>query len=74
MIVVDADVLGRGRTGDETYVANLLRALAGSKGDLRIAAITRDASLVPDGIEPLVLTTARRSCGWHGRCRGFSVG
>ena len=57
MIVVDADFLGRGRTGDETYVANLLRALAGLKGDLRIAAIARDASLVPEGIEPLVLTT-----------------
>lgn len=57
MIVLDADVLGRGRTGDETYVANLLRALAVSRGDLRIAAIVRDASLVPDGIEPLVLTT-----------------
>jgi glycosyltransferase involved in cell wall biosynthesis len=56
VIVVDADVLGRGRTGDETYVANVLRALAGLKGDLRIAAITRDASLVPEGIEPLVLT------------------
>ncbi len=57
MIVVDADFLGRGRTGDETYVANLLRALAGLKGDLRIAAITRDASLLPEGIEPLVSTT-----------------
>lgn len=57
MIVVDADVLGRARTGDETYVANLLQALADAKGELRIAAITRDASLVPDGIEPLVLTT-----------------
>ena len=58
MIVVDADVLGRGRTGDETYVANMLRALAGLKGDLRIAAITRDASLVPEGIEPFVLTAS----------------
>ena len=57
MIVVDADVLGRGRTGDETYLANLLRSLAGLKGDLRIGAIARDASLVPDGIEPFVLTT-----------------
>ena len=56
VIVVDADVLGRDRTGDETYVANLLQALADLKGDLRIAAITRDASLVPAGIEPLVLT------------------
>ena len=57
MIVVDADVLGRGRTGDETYVANLLRALRDLKGDLRIAAITRDALQVPVGIEPLLLKT-----------------
>ena len=28
LVVVDADVLGRRRTGDETYVLNLLRALA----------------------------------------------
>ena len=28
LVVVDADVLGRNRTGDETYVANLLRELA----------------------------------------------
>jgi glycosyltransferase involved in cell wall biosynthesis len=55
MIVVDADYLGRGRTGDETYVENLLRALAPLAGDLRIAAVTRDARLVPEGIEPLVL-------------------
>jgi hypothetical protein len=57
VIAVDSDVLGRDRPGDETYVANLLQALAGAKGDPRIGAITRDASLVPDGIEPLVLTT-----------------
>ena len=49
VIVLDADVLGRGRTGDETYVANLLRALAASRGDLRIAAITRDACSCPTG-------------------------
>ena len=29
MIVVDADVLGRDRTGEETYVLNLLRELPG---------------------------------------------
>ena len=55
MIVVDADFLGRGRTGDETYVENLLRAMAPLAGDLRIAALTRDAALVPEGIEPIVL-------------------
>jgi glycosyltransferase involved in cell wall biosynthesis len=57
MIVVDADYLGRSRTGDETYVENLLRALVPLAGDLRLAAIVRDASLAPEGVEPLVLTT-----------------
>ena len=55
MIVVDADFLGRQRTGDETYVENLLRAIVPLKGALRVAAVTRDAALVPAGIEPLVL-------------------
>jgi glycosyltransferase involved in cell wall biosynthesis len=52
---VDADVLGRRRTGDETYVAQLLRALPAVATDLRIAAITRDPALLPDGIEPVHL-------------------
>jgi glycosyltransferase involved in cell wall biosynthesis len=55
LVVVDADVLGRRRTGDETYVEQLLRALPEVAGDLRIAAIVRDAALVPEGIEPVVL-------------------
>ncbi len=55
MIVVDADVLGRRRTGDETYVRELLRALPGVAPDLRVAAVTRDPLLVPAGIEPLAL-------------------
>jgi glycosyltransferase involved in cell wall biosynthesis len=55
LIVVDADVLGRRRTGDETYVEQLLRALPDVADDLRIAAIAREAALVPDGIEPVVL-------------------
>jgi len=54
-VVVDADVLGRRRTGDETYVTNLLRELGQQRDDLRIAAITRHPELVPDGIEPLEL-------------------
>jgi glycosyltransferase involved in cell wall biosynthesis len=56
LVVVDADVLGRRRTGDETHVANLLRllpALAG--GELRFAAVTRRPELVPDGVEPVQL-------------------
>jgi len=55
LVVVDADVLGRRRTGDETYVEQLLRALPEVAGDLRIAAITRDRALVPDGVEAIHL-------------------
>jgi hypothetical protein len=59
LVVVDADVLGRHRTGDETYVLNLLRALAplASAAELRIAAVTRHPELVPEGIEPVELST-----------------
>ena len=53
MIVVDADVLGRSRTGDETYVLNLLRELPAAAPDLRFAAFTRRPDLVPDGVEPI---------------------
>jgi len=55
VILIDADVLGRRRTGDETYVRELLRALPEVAGDLHIAAITRAAPLVPEGVEPIVL-------------------
>ena len=59
LVVVDADVLGRRRTGDETYVLNLLRALAplAPAAELRIAAVTRHPELVPEGIEPVELST-----------------
>jgi glycosyltransferase involved in cell wall biosynthesis len=53
LVVLDADVLGRHRTGDETYVEQLLRALPEAAGDLRFAAITRRPELVPKGVEPL---------------------
>ena len=57
LVVIDADVLGRHRTGDETYILNLLRELpplAGAAG-LRVAAVTRRPDLVPSGIEPIEL-------------------
>ena len=57
LVVIDADVLGRQRTGDETYVANLLRELADVAADVRLAAVTRHPELVPDGIEPVYLGT-----------------
>jgi glycosyltransferase involved in cell wall biosynthesis len=55
LVVLDADVLGRHRTGDETYVEQLLRALPSVADDLRFAAITRRPELVPDGVQPLHL-------------------
>jgi glycosyltransferase involved in cell wall biosynthesis len=55
LVLIDADVLGRRRTGDETYVEQLLRALPEVAADLRIAAITRDPALIPDGVEPVHL-------------------
>ncbi len=55
MIVIDADVLGRARTGDETYVTNLLRELPRVAPELRFAAVTRHPELVPDGVEPIAL-------------------
>jgi glycosyltransferase involved in cell wall biosynthesis len=57
LVVVDADVLGRERTGDETYVRNLLRELgplAAAAGS-RIAAVTRRPDLVPEGVEAVEL-------------------
>jgi glycosyltransferase involved in cell wall biosynthesis len=57
LVVVDADVLGRHRTGDETYVRNLLRELAplAPGAGLRLAAVTRHPELVPTGVEPVEL-------------------
>jgi glycosyltransferase involved in cell wall biosynthesis len=58
VVAFDADVLGRQRTGDETYTLGLLRELgplAGAAG-IRLVAITRRPDLVPEGVEPLELT------------------
>ena len=56
LVVLDADVLGRERTGDETYMTNLLRELARiAPPDLRLAVVTRRPDLVPEGIEPVEL-------------------
>jgi glycosyltransferase involved in cell wall biosynthesis len=55
MIVLDADVLGRRRTGEETYLLNLLRQLPLVAPDLDFAAVTRRPDLVPEGVEPLEL-------------------
>jgi glycosyltransferase involved in cell wall biosynthesis len=57
LVVVDADVLGRQRTGDETYMRNLLRELASlvPETGIGLAAVTRRPDLVPEGIEPVRL-------------------
>ena len=63
LVVIDADVLGRRRTGDETYVENLLRELPGVAEELRLAAVTRHPELVPPGVEPVELPA--RSQEWR---------
>jgi glycosyltransferase involved in cell wall biosynthesis len=55
MILLDADVLGRNRTGEETYVLNLLRQLPFVAPELSFAAVTRHPELVPEGVEPIAL-------------------
>ena len=57
VVAFDADVLGRQRTGDETYVRNLLRELAplASEAGIRLVAVTRRPDLVPAGVEALEL-------------------
>lgn len=58
-VAVDADALGRQRTGDETYVRNLLRELGelAPASGVRIVAVTRHAELVPAGVEVHELRT-----------------
>src|SRR4029450_10623050 len=60
-VLVDADVLGRQRTGDETYVENLLRRLPEAAPELRFAAVTRHPLRVPEGIEALELAAGSQA-------------
>jgi len=61
LVLIDADVLGRERTGDETHVENLLRRLPEVAGGmLRFAAVTRHPELVPDAVEALELPARRQ--------------
>jgi glycosyltransferase involved in cell wall biosynthesis len=55
LVVIDADVLGRRRTGDETYIANLLKELRPLADRERVAAVARRPGLVPEGIEEIVV-------------------
>jgi glycosyltransferase involved in cell wall biosynthesis len=68
VVCFDADVLGRQRTGDETYALNLLRELGplASEAGLRLVAITRRPDLVPTDVEPFELTARSQEfrMGW----------
>ena len=55
LVLMDADVLGRERTGEETYVANLLRELPALTDEFAFVAVTRHPELIPDGVEALHL-------------------
>jgi glycosyltransferase involved in cell wall biosynthesis len=55
-VVIDADVLGRERTGDETYVRELLTELGRLESGLQIGAVCREKALVPEGITPILLS------------------
>ena len=76
LVVIDADVLGRERTGDETYVRNLLRELpplaAGRACASRRSRATPISS--PPASSRSSSARARRSCAWPGRCRGCCGG
>ena len=63
LVVLDADVLGRQRTGDESYVSALLRELPRLGDELRFAAVTRHPDRVPDGVEAVELQA--RSQPWR---------
>ena len=55
MILIDADVLGRERTGDETYVRICCAQLPRSRPTSTFGAVTRRPDLVPAGVEPIEL-------------------
>ena len=55
LVLIDADVLGRERTGEETYVANLLRELPALTDELAFVAVTRHPELIPEGVEAIHL-------------------
>jgi glycosyltransferase involved in cell wall biosynthesis len=57
LVLIDADTLGRHRTGDETYIQQLLENLPALGDDLRYAAVTRHPELVPANVQAIRLGT-----------------
>jgi glycosyltransferase involved in cell wall biosynthesis len=55
LVVVDGDVLGRHRTGDESYVENLVRELGRLERSFDLGVIVRSAGAAPAGVTALEL-------------------
>ena len=55
LVVVDGDVLGRHRTGDESYVENLVRELGRLERSFDLGVIVRRADAAPPGVRALEL-------------------
>ena len=54
LVLLDGDVVGRARTGDETYTVNLLRSLPAADAELRYACSLRDPAALPSGVPATV--------------------
>jgi glycosyltransferase involved in cell wall biosynthesis len=54
LVLIDADTVGRARTGDEAYTVNLLRELPGVAPDLAFAASLRDPAAMPADVPATV--------------------
>ncbi len=54
LVLLDADTVGRGRTGDESYTVNLLRELPAAAPDLALACSVREPSDLPDDVPAAV--------------------
>jgi len=54
LVLLDADTVGRGRTGDESYTVNLLRELPAAAPDLALACSVRDPGDIPADVPQAV--------------------
>jgi glycosyltransferase involved in cell wall biosynthesis len=54
LVLVDADTVGRGRTGDESYTINLLRELPAAAPELSYACSLRDPADLPADVPAAV--------------------
>lgn len=57
LVVVDGDVLGRHRTGDESYVENLVRELGRLERSFDVGVLVRSSDAAPAGVRALELPT-----------------